>query len=85
MVSKIDLHDIGLSDQYVQEALAYGTDLHLARVSAQHRDIYRVITAGGDAHAVVSGKLGFAASTAADYPVVGDWVGIRASGNCGEY
>lgn len=73
-MGKINLFDLGLSEHYVQEASAYGTSLYPARVSTQHRDIYRVITGNGEVQAVVSGKLGFAASAAAEYPVVGDWV-----------
>lgn len=74
IVSKTDLYDLGLSDQYIQETAAYGTDLYLARVSAQHREIYKVITENSEIQAEVSGKLSYAASAAADYPVVGDWV-----------
>jgi ribosome biogenesis GTPase len=80
-VGKINLCDIGLSDQYVQEAAAYDDDLHLARVSVQHREIYKIITENGEIQAVVSGKLGYAASAAAEYPVVGDWVLVDRQDN----
>lgn len=73
-MSKIDLYDLGLSERYVQEAVMYGDKFHLARVSAQHKDMYKVITESGEIRAVVSGKLGHAAAAPADYPVVGDWV-----------
>ncbi len=73
-MNNIDLHDLGLSSQHLQEAARYGSHLHLARVSVQHRDLYRVITASGEIQAVVSGKLSHAADMAADYPAVGDWV-----------
>ncbi|HOV79056.1 MAG TPA: ribosome small subunit-dependent GTPase A [Bacillota bacterium] len=73
-MSKIELHDLGLSERHVQEAALYGDKLHLARVSAQHKDMYQVITENGEIRAGVSGKLGYAASAPADYPVVGDWV-----------
>jgi ribosome biogenesis GTPase / thiamine phosphate phosphatase len=83
-VSKIDLYDIGLSEQYIREAAVYGAGFHLARISAQHREIYSVITENGEIQAVVSGKLGYAAAVAADYPVVGDWVLVdRADDNNG--
>jgi ribosome biogenesis GTPase len=52
----------------------YGDKLHLARVSVQHKDIYRIITECGEVQARVSGKLGYSASVSADYPVAGDWV-----------
>jgi ribosome biogenesis GTPase len=73
-VGKINLYDLGLSEHYVQEASAFGAGLYPARVSTQHRDIYKVITGSGEMQAEISGKLGFAASAAAEYPVVGDWV-----------
>lgn len=73
-MSKINLYDIGLSGQYVQEAEMYGGNLYLARVSVQHKDMYKVITESGEIHAEVSGKLSYSASATADYPVVGDWV-----------
>lgn len=73
-MGKINLFDLGLSEHYVREASAYGTGLYPARVSTQHRDIYKVITENGEIQAGVSGKLSYAASAAADYPVVGDWV-----------
>ncbi len=73
-MSKINLYDIGLSERNVQEAAIYGDNLHLARVSAQHKDIYKVLTENGEIQAEVSGKLNYSASTPAEYPAVGDWV-----------
>lgn len=73
-MKKINLYDIGLSEQYIQEATMYGDNLHLARISAQHKDIYKVITENGEIWAQTSGKLSYSASVSADYPVVGDWV-----------
>jgi ribosome biogenesis GTPase len=73
-VNKINLSDIGLSEGYIQEAAMYGDNLHLARVSVQHKDMYKVITECGEIHAQVSGKLSHSASGSADYPVVGDWI-----------
>ncbi len=73
-MGKINLFDLGLSEQHVREAALYGAGFHLARISAQHREIYSVITENGEIRAVVSGKLNYAATVTADYPVVGDWV-----------
>lgn len=84
-MDKIDLYDIGLSERFIQEATIYEDSLYLARVSAQHRDIYKVITENGEIPAEVLGKLSFLASSPADYPAVGDWVMVdradRKSGN----
>lgn len=73
-MSKISLSDIGLSERYIQEATMHGDNLHMARVSVQHKDMYKVITRDGEIQAQVSGKLSYSASGSADYPVVGDWV-----------
>ncbi len=73
-MSKNNLYDIGLSERFIQEAAMYDGNLHLARVSAQHKDMYRVITENGEIWAGISGKLSYSASGADDYPVVGDWV-----------
>lgn len=73
-MSIINLYDIGLTAFYVQEAKMYGDNLHLARVSVQHKNMYKVISESGEIHAEVSGKLGFSASSNASYPAVGDWV-----------
>jgi ribosome biogenesis GTPase len=74
IMSKTNLYDIGLSERYVQEAMMYGNNLHLARVSVQHKDMYRVITEKGEIQAEISGKLSYLASASVDYPAVGDWV-----------
>jgi len=68
------LVDLGISDRYIQEATLYGENLYMARVSVQHKDMYRVITEGGEIKAEVSGKLSHSATISADYPAVGDWV-----------
>ena len=73
-MKKINLKDIGLSERYMQEAMIYSEKLHLARVSVQHKDLYKVITECGEIQAEISGKLSYSASFSADYPVVGDWV-----------
>ncbi|MFZ5975976.1 MAG: ribosome small subunit-dependent GTPase A [Bacillota bacterium] len=74
MTQKLNLTDIGLSERFKQEASMYGSGFQLARVSSQYKGMYRVMTANGEFPATVSGKLGYLASAAADYPVVGDWV-----------
>ncbi|SFG54555.1 ribosome biogenesis GTPase [Desulfotomaculum arcticum] len=71
---KINLYNIGLSERYIQEATMYDGNLHLARVSAQHKDMYKVITENGEIQAEVAGKLSYLASASVDYPAVGDWV-----------
>lgn len=74
ITSQIDLHDIGLFEQYVQEAKTYSPGLHLARVSVQHKDLYKILTEYGEILAEVSGKMLYAVADSGEYPAVGDWV-----------
>ena len=46
------------------------------RVSAENREQYMVLTAGGERAAEVSGRFLFEAEAPADFPKVGDWVAI---------
>jgi len=55
-MSKIDLYDIGLTEQHANEASLCPGNLCLARVSAQHKGIYKILTENGEIQAEVSGK-----------------------------
>src|SRR5262245_17453264 len=55
------------------------SDMEPARVSLEHTHIYRVLTAGGERLARVSGRLRHAAAGRADFPAVGDWVVLDTS------
>ncbi|MCX5779318.1 MAG: ribosome small subunit-dependent GTPase, partial [Firmicutes bacterium] len=70
----INLDEWGLCEQYIREAAQYSSNLHLARVSAQHKNMYRVLSSGGEIHAEVAGKFSHSALAPTDYPAVGDWV-----------
>lgn len=72
-MTKANLYKVGLTDRFEQESAMY-EGLHLARVSVQHKDLYRIITENGEIQAEISGKMGFIARDSSDYPVVGDWV-----------
>jgi len=69
-----NLRNIGLSDMHVREAEKLADNLHLARVSAQHKDAYKVMAETGEISAEVSGRLKHPASGSLAYPAVGDWV-----------
>jgi ribosome biogenesis GTPase / thiamine phosphate phosphatase len=51
--------------------------LILARVSTSQREQYRLITESGEITAEPSGGLSYRAASAAEMPVVGDWVAAR--------
>ena len=56
------------------------SELNTARVVAQHRGKYRVITGNKELWAEVTGKTIYNAVSALDYPVVGDLVNIIETG-----
>ena len=67
------LLSVGLDEDLLRQA-SQTPDCFLARVSVQHKEHYRVIGENGEMQAVISGKLGYLAEDAPDYPAVGDWV-----------
>lgn len=72
-MSKTDLYTLGLTDLLEQESRLYA-GLYLARVSVQHKNLYKVITETGEISAEISGKLAFDVQDKSGYPTVGDWV-----------
>ena len=71
----INLQEYGLSGRLKQEATLYD-DLFIARVTAQHRELYTVICEAGELSARVSGKFAYHADDPTSFPAVGDWVMI---------
>jgi ribosome biogenesis GTPase / thiamine phosphate phosphatase len=63
-----------------QLAAALPPGLVPARVAAEHRGAFDVLSADGAFRAAPSGRLRHAAATAADLPAVGDWVGVDPGG-----
>lgn len=53
----------------------------VARIIAEHKEIYKIKNAGGECLAKITGKRIFNASSREDYPAVGDWVTITELGN----
>lgn len=67
----IDLTTYGLTAEVT--ALA-DPELTLARITAQHRDIYQIVWAGGYLPARMAGKARHSLTVSTDFPAVGDWV-----------
>ena len=65
----------GLTDRFAQEATLY-EGLFLARVTEQHRDLYKVVSETEELQAGVSGNFIYRANDNSDFPAVGDWVMI---------
>ena len=69
----ISLNDYGLTERFRQEATMH-EGLFIARVTRQHRELYKVISEHGEIDASVSGRLAYNATNQIDFPAVGDWV-----------
>lgn len=67
------LESYGVQQRFINEATLY-PEYSLARVTAQHKSMYRIITAEGERFAVISGKLSYETKTLSHYPAVGDFV-----------
>lgn len=48
--------------------------LEPARISEEHKGLYRLINAGGEYIAEISGKMRYSSVGYSDFPAVGDWV-----------
>ena len=72
----MNLHDLGFDDGFAASLEPYDNCIP-ARVSAQHRGGYDVLTEHGELRVHVTGRLRHEAASAADLPAVGDWVALR--------
>jgi ribosome biogenesis GTPase len=72
------LEILGWTDRFAGAFQAHsGPDVVPGRVALEHQHIYRVLSERGEFLARVAGKLRHEASTAVEYPAVGDWVALR--------
>ena len=72
----MDLNDLGWNPFFAQHFEAH-KDLVPARVACQHRDLYLVYSEAGGLTAEVPGKWRHTAQSPAEFPAVGDWVGVK--------
>jgi ribosome biogenesis GTPase len=73
----LDLETLGWDDRLSEEFQTYAdAGLVPGRVSVQHRGAWDVLTAAGELRCDVPGRLSHDAASAADLPVVGDWVAV---------
>lgn len=71
------IEDLGYSDFFESGRTQPDREsFAVARVVAEHRELYRVRTASGEYYAKVTGKKMFTAASREEYPAVGDWVEI---------
>ena len=67
------LNNYGVSERFFTEATLY-PEYQLARVIAQYRGKYKIVTEQGEMLAEISGKLRYDTEELAQYPAVGDYV-----------
>ncbi|MBI2502844.1 MAG: ribosome small subunit-dependent GTPase A [Candidatus Latescibacteria bacterium] len=72
----MDLNNLGWDPFFAQHFEAHA-GLLPARVACQHRDLYLVYSTSGELTAEVPGKWRHTARSPAEFPAVGDWVGVR--------
>jgi ribosome biogenesis GTPase len=73
------LEILGWTDRFAGAFQAHAApDVIPGRVALEHQHIYRVLSERGEHLARVAGKLRHEASTAVEYPAVGDWVALRS-------
>ena len=78
----ITLHQLkayGVSERFLAEDTLYPEET-LARVVAQYREKYRIVTEQAALLAEVSGKLRYETEELAQYPTVGDYVMVTVEG-----
>ena len=73
----VDLADLGWNDRLTALFVPHAADgLVPGRVALEHTHIYTVMLADGEKLARVAGRLRHHAAKRADFPAVGDWVGV---------
>lgn len=71
------LYKLGLNEEIVNQWSESFRRYSLGRVTAQYRNLYKIITESGEVTGVVSGKLQYELMYKKDFPAVGDWVAIE--------
>lgn len=74
----MDLDSLGWNEFHARNFEPLARDFMPARVCAQHRQLYRVLSSEGELVAAISGRLRQLAAAPQDFPAVGDWVAIHA-------
>lgn len=72
------LLDYGRIDRFAAEAAQY-PQWQLARVIAEHKGLYRVVTERGECAAEVSGRFRYAAEQLSQFPAVGDYCMVSSA------
>jgi ribosome biogenesis GTPase len=79
-----DLQALGWGPDWADRFAPHAAGCFPGRVCAEHRELYHVLTPGGEVTARVSGRLRHDAAGRGDYPAVGDWVALEDAGAAGQ-
>jgi ribosome biogenesis GTPase / thiamine phosphate phosphatase len=72
----------GWNGRWNESFKEYGSlRLKPARVLAEHKNRYRLVTENGECWGEIAGKLHYQANSRKDYPAVGDWVAVAHGEN----
>ncbi len=73
------LDEYGLTERFVNEAALY-PEYQPARIIAQHREMYQIVTGQGISFAEISGRMRFETDELVMFPAVGDFVMVSSDG-----
>lgn len=68
-----NIYDYGLNERFINESKLY-PKFKIARIIAQYKNRYKIITKQGESFAEVSGKMKYQIVDNFEYPAVGDFV-----------
>lgn len=71
------LNELGLNEEIKEQWSLNYMQYSLGRITAQYRNLYKIITEKGDVTGGVSGKLKYELINKSDFPAVGDWVAVE--------
>lgn len=78
----MNLHELGYNDEFEKARCEQQLEaFEMARVIAEHKERYTVLTANAELNAEVTGNLRFTARNREDFPAVGDWVALLPHDN----
>lgn len=75
------LYKLGLNEEIVNQWSESFRRYSLGRVTAQYRNLYKIITEADEVTGAVSGKLQYELMYKKGFPAVGDWVAIEQMQN----
>ncbi len=74
-IIKWSLPQLGWNSEFDMHFKSYALQgYEVGRVVSEQKQLYRLLTEGGEVLAQVSGKMRFQATAREDFPAVGDWV-----------